>query len=350
MKDRRDVGSPAAISLRDWRRIVVHSLQRTLADNVGILAGGIAFYAFLSVFPAIAGAIMVWGLVTDMVSLGAQLEVLRSFAPDAFGLLADQMARIANQPPEGLSIGVVLTLTLTLWTSSRGVAALMAALNIAYKEDEKRSFIRVNLIAIGFTLAGILFVLLSLAAIAAVPPILEAVYLGAFLETLIRTVRWLLVIGLFLVASAAIYRYAPSREARAPWRWVVPGAVGAAILWSLASIAFSSYLANFNAYNATFGSLGAVAALLMWFWLSAYAICMGAQLNSQLELFTTRDTTADAPALKGQRGAFVADHVEDPCLAENETGAPTTITKPQRRERTAVSRLRSGSPNRKAKP
>jgi membrane protein len=250
--------------------------------------------------------------LTDTVSLVTQLAAIREFAPDAFDLVADQMVRIANQRPQDLSIGVLVTLALTLWSASRGIAALMAAMNMAYKESEKRSIIRFNLLAFGFTLAGIVFVILSLAAIAAVPPILEAIYLGAFLEALIRGVRWLLVIALFLVASAAIYRYAPSREGRARWRWIMPGAIAAAMLWSLASIAFSSYLTNFNAYNATFGSLGAVAALLMWFWISAYVICMGAQLNSQLELFTTKDTTIHAPAPAGMRGAYVADHAEDP--------------------------------------
>ena len=316
MKDQQDVDSPTAIGLRDWQRIIVRAVQRTFADNVGILAGGIAFFGFLSVFPAIAGAIMVWGLIIDMVSLGAQLRVLREFAPDSFDLVADQMVRIANQRPEDLSVGVVVTLVLTLWSASRGVAALMASMNMAYKEEEKRGFVRVNLLALGFTLAGILFVVLSLAAIAAVPPILEAFYLGAFLEAFIRTVRWLLVIALFLVASAAIYRYAPSREARARWRWIAPGAVAAALIWSIASVAFSIYVTNFNAYNATFGSLGAVAALLMWFWISAYAICMGAELNSQLELFTTRDTTISASASQGLRGAYVADHTEAPGKAQ----------------------------------
>jgi len=154
-------------------------------------------------------------------------------------------------------------------------------------------------------------VALSIAAIGAVPPILKALALGSFVEAAINSIRWLVIIALFIAACAAIYRIAPSRV-RARWRWIVPGAIAAGVIWMIASIAFSAYLENFNAYNATFGSLGAVAALLMWFWLSAYAICIGAELNAQLELFTTVDTTIDEPTRRGRRGAYVADHVEAP--------------------------------------
>jgi len=321
-----------------------------MADHIGVLAGGVAFYAFLSVFPAVAGALMVWGLVTDMVSLGPQLQAMRDFAPEAFGLIADQMVRIATQERHDLTVGAVVSIVLAVWSASGGVSALMGTMNLAYHEREKRSFIRLNLMSLGFTLAGIVFVALSIAAIAAVPPILEAIYLGAFVEALIRAVRWLMMIGLFVVACAIIYRFAPSR-AHARWRWIVPGALAASFIWLIGSIAFSAYLENFNAYNATFGSLGAVAALLMWFWLSAYAICMGAELNSQLELFTVRDTTIDAPARPGERGAYVADHIEEPAKAHGPTPQAEEVTKPQELERVTASRLGSArSPNRKAKP
>jgi len=352
MHGRHDVDTPAAIRLADWRAIAVRVFKRMMSDHIGVLAGGIAFYAFLSIFPAIAAALMVWGLFTDMTSLGPQLQTIRDFAPAAFGLIADQMVNIASQNSGALTIGAFISGLLALWSASGGVSALMGAMNLAYHEKEKRSFIRVNLISLCFTLGGIVFVALSMAAIAAVPPILEALYLGAFLKALIRFVRWLLMVGLFVVACSAIYRFAPSRV-HARWRWIIPGATLASAVWLIASVVFSTYLSNFNAYNATFGSLGAVAALLMWFWLSAYAICMGAELNSQLELFTTRDTTIDAPAKPGRRGAYVADHVEEPSLPNGSTNGqgPQTedVTMPQKLERTADSRLGSGqSPNRKA--
>jgi membrane protein len=326
MSRKHDVSDPTHIRLADWRRILVCAFHRMMEDNLGVLAGGIAFYAFLSIFPAIAGGLMVWGLFVDASVLQHDIQAIEDIAPPSlFQLLYDQMVRIAGQSTLDLRIGVIVTLLLALWSASRGVTALMQAMNMAYHEEEKRGLVRVNFIAIVFTLGGIGFVVLSLAAIAAVPPILESLFLGAFLEALIRGVRWLLVIAMFLAASAMIYRFAPSRV-HARWRWIVPGAMLASLVWLIASLVFSIYLANFNAYNATFGSLGAVAALLMWFWISAYAICMGAELNSQLELFTTRDTTIGTPARRGQRGAYVADHVVEPVTKAE-------LTKPQDGER-----------------
>ena len=318
MRNRHNVATPAAIRLKDWRAIVVRVFFRVLGDNVGLLSAGIAFYAFLSVFPAIAAALMIWGLFTDMTTLGAQLGVVREVAPDAFDLVADQMVVIATQGDGGLTFGLLISALLAFWGASGGVAALIQAMNMAYHEKEKRNFFHLTLLTLGFTFSGIVFVALSIAAIGAVPPILKALALGSFVEAAVNSIRWLVIIALFIAACAAIYRIAPSR-ARARWRWIVPGAIAAGVIWMIASIAFSAYLENFNAYNATFGSLGAVAALLMWFWLSAYAICIGAELNAQLELFTTVDTTIDEPTRRGRRGAYVADHVEAP-----EAPPPTT--------------------------
>jgi len=338
MKSRHDVDSPTAIRWRDWRAILVRVAQRIAADNVGLLSAGIAFYAFLSVFPAIAAGLMIWGLFTDMTSLGAQLQSISDFAPDAFDLVAAQMVVIANQDDGGLTFGLVISALLALWGANGATSALVQAMNMAYHEKETRGFIKVNLLAFAFTLAGVFFVVLSLAAIGAVPPILESLFLGAFLEALVRIVRWLMMIGLFLAACAAVYRFAPSRQ-HARWRWIIPGALAAALVWLAASVIFSAYLANFDAYNTTFGSLGAVAALLMWFWLSAYAICMGAELNSQLELFTTKDTTEGAPKGPGHRGAYVADHIENPETAEGPTPQAEDVTIPQDLERKGRARL-----------
>lgn len=293
-----------------------------MTDNVGVIAGGVAFYAFLSVFPAIAAALLVWGwFASDAATLHSHVEFFRGLAPDAaFELIAEQMRRIAGQSRADIGIGLIVTLLIGLWSSSRGVAAMMGALNMAYHERETRGFVHVNLLAAGFTLGGVAFVGVSIAAIAAVPPILDALLLGAFLDALLRAVRWLVMIGLFFVAGCVVYRYGPSR-AKARWRWIAPGALLAASVWLIASVAFSVYLARFDAYAAAFGSLGAVAALLMWFWISAWALCIGAELNAQLELYTTRDTTIGPAAPPGERDAFVADHVV--------TSDETDVTKPQ---------------------
>ncbi|MEP7210994.1 MAG: YihY/virulence factor BrkB family protein [Alphaproteobacteria bacterium] len=336
---RHNFASPQQIPLADWRAILVRVFGRMMGDNLGVLAGGVAFYGFLSVFPAIAGALMVWGRLSGAWTVSAHLDTLRGLAPGtATALLTEQMARVAAQSEKDLTLGAVVTVIFALWSASRGVTALMGAMNMAYHEKEKRGFFRLNGLAIGFTLAGIMFVSLSLAVIAAVPPILESLFLGALVQAAIHLIRWLLLVALFMLASALIYRFGPSRQ-KARWAWILPGASAAALVWLIASLVFSLYIANFNAYSATFGPLGAVAALLMWFWLSAYAVCMGAELNSQLELFTIQDTTTGPQRAPGERGAFVADHIEAPQTASGPTSDQPDVKIPKEAERIAAREL-----------
>ncbi|MBI1361469.1 MAG: hypothetical protein GC155_14420 [Alphaproteobacteria bacterium] len=338
---RHNIATPLQIPLSDWRAIFVRVLQRIMGDNLGMLAGGVAFYGFLAVFPAIAGSLMVWGLISGVGVVWGHLDALAGLAPGpAFALFTDQAQRITGQGARDLTFGAIVTILVSLWSASRGVTALMGAMNMAYHEREKRGFFRLNGLAVGFALAGVAFAAVSLLAIAAVPPILESLFLGAFVEAAIRFIRWILLISLFMLASALIYRFGPSRQ-KARWAWIIPGAASAALVWLVASLVFSIYIANFSAYSVTFGPLGAVAALLMWFWLSAYAICIGAEVNSQLELFTVHDTTTGASRKPGRRGAFVADHLESPEAAHGATSDRDDVKIPDNVERIAPTSLDS---------
>lgn len=257
---------------------------RATRHNIEILAAGVAFYAFLSLFPAIAGVLMIWGLFADPAVIRDMVSLLRSVAPpEAFDLVVEQMVRISQGGAAGFTLGALVSLCLALWSASRAAFALMSVLNVAYAVDRRRGFIAANLVAIRFTVVLGAFSLLSIMAVAAVPPILEALRLGAFVDALLRLLRWAVLIGIFCAVAAAAYRRTPAyrgaRKAGSPTPPVMPGAVAASILWLAASVAFSFYLAEFNSYNQTFGSLGAVAALLMWFWISAYAVGLGAELN-----------------------------------------------------------------------
>lgn len=273
----------AVSSMKSVASTATRTMGKAGQDDVPLIAGGVAFYAFLSVFPAIAFALMVWGLFTSPEEIRGYLDLLRGVVPqNAFELISDQMVRISDSTSAGLSWGALVAAVLALWSASRAMNALLLAVSVTYHRPDKRGFIEQNLLALGFTAGGILFALISIAAIGAVPPILQALQLGDVIEALLRIVRWLALIGLFLGGIYFFFRYARPRgvdheELRA--RPVMPGAITAAVIWLLGSIAFSFYLANFANYNETFGSLGAVAALLMWFWLSAYAICLGAEAN-----------------------------------------------------------------------
>lgn len=272
--------------LRPFVSTAARTMGRAGADDVPLVAGGVAFYAFLSIFPAIAFALMLWGLFTTPEEIRGYFDLLSGVVPDdAFQLISAQMLRISNSTSAGLSWGALITAILALWSASRAMNALLLAISITYHRPKRRGLIVQNAMALGFTAGGILFALISVAAIGAVPPILEALQLGDFIDALLRIVRWLGLIGLFLGGIYVFFRFARPRGADAEEvrrRPILPGAITAAVIWLLGSIAFSFYLGNFADYNETFGSLGAVAALLMWLWLSAYAICLGAETNGVL--------------------------------------------------------------------
>ena len=255
-------------------------------DNVALVSGGVAFYAFLSVFPALACALMVWGVFTTEIELRSYLDLLRGVVPDsAFTLISNQMVRIAESQSAGLTWGALFSLLLALWSASRGANALFSAVAITYQTGQPRGFIAQNLLALGFTGGAIVFALLSLAAIGAVPPILEALQLGTFLDALLRILRWLLLLGAFIGGLYIFYRSArPARTqgTREETRPVLAGTLVASTIWLGASFLFSIYLGSFADYNKTFGSLGAAVALLMWLWLSAMAVCVGAETNGVL--------------------------------------------------------------------
>lgn len=268
-------------------RLLKVTFQQVMADNLWILSAGVAFYAFLSIFPAIAGTLMVWGLFAEPWDIRERISVLEGVAPpEAFGLMSDALVRIAENTHSGFTIGAIVSLLFALWSASRAAQALMQTLNVAYDVEKPRGFLSSNLNAIRFTVTGIVFALFSLAVIGAVPPVLEALRLGAVVDVLIRGSRWLLLVGVFFAIAAMAYRRTPTRRGEGRRTWsrhpVMPGAGIAAVIWLFASFAFSFYLTEFDAYSEIFGSLGAVAALLMWFWISAYAIGIGAEFNSVL--------------------------------------------------------------------
>ncbi len=268
--------------------LIAGTLNRSNQHNIEIMAAGVAFYAFLSLFPAIAGALMIWGVFADPAQIRDLVSALSMVAPPgAFDLIVEQMVRISQGGAAGFTLGALISLCLALWSASRAAYALMSLLNVAYAVDQRRGFLAANFVAIRFTVVLIAFSLLSIMAVAAVPPILSALRLGAFVDALLRLLRWAVMIGVFCAGASMAYRRTPAyrraRRANQATPPALPGAIVASALWLAASIGFSFYLAEFNSYNETFGSLGAVAALLMWFWISAYAVGIGAEFNMAID-------------------------------------------------------------------
>ena len=220
----------------------------------------------------------------------------------------DQLTRVASKGRQSLGLTFLIGFAVSLWSANAAMKSVFDTLNIVYGEQEKRGFIRLNLVSLSFTVGAVLFVLLAIGSVIVLPFVLQHVGLSEAADRLLRLGRWPAMFVVLTLALALIYRYGPSR--RTPrWRWVTWGSAIAAILWLAASALFSWYTANFGNYNETYGSLGAVIGFMTWLWISAIVILLGAELNAEMEHQTARDTTTGAPKPLGARGARMADTV-----------------------------------------
>jgi membrane protein len=279
------------------------------SNRVLSTSGGVAFFALLAAFPAIAAIVSLYGLFADASTIGRHLSLLSGILPDGVLLLiADQITLISRQGNETLGTAFVVSLLIAVGSANSGMAALFDALNVVYDEEEKRSLMRFYATTVLFTLAGIIFVIVAIAGIVVLPLVLRFVGLAATTEWLIAILRWPILLATIVVSLACIYRYGPSRN-DARWRWVTWGSVVGALLWVAASMLFSWYVATFDSYNKTYGSLGAAIGFMVWLWISAVIVLLGGELNAEMEHQTARDTTAGVPKPLGARGAMMADHV-----------------------------------------
>jgi membrane protein len=273
------------------------------------VAAGVVFYSLLAIFPAVAAFVSLYGLIADASTIDAHLSLASGILPaGAVDILHEQITKLAAKSDAKLSLGFMTGLGVALWSANAGMKAIIDALNVVYDEKEKRSFLRLNLVSLLFTVIAMLSLMVALAAIIVAPIIFSIVGLSTFFSLAIVALRWPLLLILATVALAAIYRYGPSRR-EARWQWLSVGSVAAAIGWLISSLLFSWYIANFGAYNATYGSLGAAVGMMMWMWISAIVILLGGELNAEIEHQTARDSTVGSEKPLGRRGAVMADTV-----------------------------------------
>jgi membrane protein len=304
----RGAEGPREIPKAGWRDILLRTKNEMSDDHVSLVAAGVAFYGLLAVFPAIAAIISIWALIADPQQLAQQIEQISGYLPEAGSIIKDQATKIASNAGTGVSIAAVGGILFALYSASKGMKALIEGLNMIYDEEEKRGFVGLNLAALGLTFGMVVILIVSLAVIMAAPTLLGSLGLGSTVETLVTWLRWPILFVIIVVSLGLLYRLGPSRD-EPRWQWVSWGAVIATVVWLIGSILFSIYVQNFGSYNETYGSLGAVVILLMWFWLSAFIVLMGAELNAEMEHQTARDTTRGPARPMGERGAQVADTV-----------------------------------------
>jgi membrane protein len=302
-----DAVNPAQIPASGWLDIARRSFHEVGRDRVLAVAAGVTFYALLALFPALTAIVSIYGLIAEPATIGEQIALADGFLPaGSTDFLREQVARITAAGDAKLGFALLVSLLLAIWSANAGVKAIFDALNVAYGEDEKRGFIRLNLVSLGFTVVILAFVVTALAGIAAVPILLDYLSFGGATEWLVSLARWPIMVLIMMLGLSALYRFGPSRD-NAQWAWVSPGAVFASVTWLIASLAFSWYVANFEDYNETYGTVGAVIGLLTWMWLSATIVLVGAELNSEAERQTDKDTTEGPDMPIGMRGADAAD-------------------------------------------
>jgi membrane protein len=305
----RSADGPHEIPAAGWRDILLRVYAAITEDRVLAVAAGVTFYGLLAMFPAVAALVSSYALFADPATIHEHLNLIAGFVPEqAMQVIADQITRIASQQGGKLGLGFIIGLAVSLWSANAGMKAIFDALNVVYDEREKRGFIRLNAITLVFTAGAVTVFLLAIAALVVLPIVLNYLPVPGGADLLTRILRWPALLLAVAVGLAVIYRYGPSRE-RPRWRWVTPGSAAASAIWLIGSLAFSWYASNLGNFDKTYGSLGAVVAFLMWMWLSAIVVLLGAELDAEMEHQTARDSTDGSPKPMGARGAKMADTI-----------------------------------------
>lgn len=336
----RDATSPWQMPPLAWKDVALRVWNESWVDNIGLVAAGVAFYAFLALVPLLGIVVLIYGLFAAPDTVVQHILILmRVLPPEAAELIGRLLINAIDTSQKTSGVGLAVALAVAFYAGGNGAGAIMTALNIAYEEKEDRSLARFYGIALTITLSGVILALLAIAALAAIQS-LERIMPHAS-----NSVVWLGKAGLYLLmalvaagVAATLYRYGPSRE-DARWQWLTPGSIFSAVIWLGLSGLFSFYVTKVTDYNATYGSIAAIVMLLTWLYLSAYVFLFGAELNAELEHQTARDSTTGHPERLGQRGAWAADHVagwtddgtsDGPTLGE--AGPPSPAEEPVRQQ------------------
>lgn len=285
-----DVTDPLPKLAPDWLKgsrharsvwtVINRVSNRMGQDNLTLVAAGIAFYAMFAVFPALGALVSIFGLFGDAHIVQQQVQQLTNLLPpEPAKLFDDALKALAAKPSMSLNSGLVISLALAIWGARAGISSLMSGLNVALGRREQRSFLVQNAVAIGLTFGAIVFTMIVIAVVAIIPFVISFLPVDEVLKYWLQNLRWPILGVSILLALDVIYRFGPSKV-HPHWQFISFGTVFAGALWIIGSWAFSQYVTRFGSYDSTYGSLGAVIVLLLWFWMSALIVLMGATIDS----------------------------------------------------------------------
>lgn len=275
--------------------IVRTSWKQASAQQAPLLAAGVAFYAFLSLFPALIAGVLTYGLVASPETVQRQSEQLTDALPaDAASLVSGQLENLTSTSSGSLGLGLVLAVALALYSASGGVGNLVTAINVMFGIKDSRNFVKRKLLALGLTFGAIVFVLVVITLVAAAPAIFDALDVVPGIRILLELGRWAILLGALVVAIGVLFRVAPDRP-KSP-KLVTKGVLVASALWIIVSVGFSVYVDNFGSYGKTYGALAGVVILLLWLWIGLYAILFGATVEAVNEDIVTSETIEENAA------------------------------------------------------
>jgi len=310
-KKGQHASQPSDIPFKGWKDIGKRIIDQVVRDNLSLVAAGVAFFALIAIFPAIAALVSVYAYVASPSDISQHLSEFVTLLPDSSReIILSQVSDIVQRSDASLSFAALGTLLLAIWSSSMGSQALITACNISYREEAKRSFLKELVVRVLFSIGAIIVAIFALLIVGILPVVLNLVGLNESIELFIKLISWPLLAFTFHFALVILYRYAPHRE-NAKLCWITLGSVIATALWIAASIGFSFYVTHFASYNETYGSLGGVIVMLMWLYISAFIIILGAVINAATEQQTQEDSTVGPDKKQGERGAYVADNYGD---------------------------------------
>ncbi len=305
----RDAQHPGEIPAMGWKDTLLRVKNDISEDRLSMISASMSYYALLAFVPAITSLVLLYAWFSDPSKISNHISQISQFIPsEAEEILRGQLTTLSSTTSSTLGLSAIGTLLFSLWSASKGSGSVIEAMNIIYEERECRKFLKRTSLAIALTFLGTILSLFAMVVVVALPAITGIFNFGAVFETLSIAAGWVILLLIFSFYLSCIYRFGPCRH-KAKWKWVSVGSIIASVLWAATSVLFSWYASSFGDYNKTYGSLGAVIVLMMWFYFSSFIILLGGEINSELEHQTKKDTTTGQPKPMGTREAEMADTV-----------------------------------------